>query len=155
MQNKKRYWATPSDMMKKLNDEFDFDYDPCPHPRPEGYDGLQVEWGHRNYVNPPFVGGWMKWVHKAISEHKKNKLIVFIIPMYACRAIAYLCEYGAEVRYAGMPQWLALEDGEPNPGRKRDRQPCVLLILRPDQTKCIMCDDSVCKYCLEGEKDEQ
>ena len=41
MDKKKRYWATPPKMMKELNDEFDFDYDPCPHPRPEGYDGLE------------------------------------------------------------------------------------------------------------------
>ena len=153
MDKKKRYWATPPEMMKELNDEFDFDYDPCPHPRPEGYDGLEVEWGQRNYVNPPFVGGWMKWVHKAIEEHKNNKLIVFIIPMFACRAIAYLCEYGAELRYAGMPQWLALEDGEPNPGRKSNRQPCVLLILRPENPKCIMCEDSLCEHCLESENE--
>jgi hypothetical protein len=73
---KKRYWATPPDMMKELNDEFHFDYDPCPHPRPEGYDGLEVEWGQRNYVNPPFVGGVMKWVRKGIEEHKNGKLVV-------------------------------------------------------------------------------
>ena len=134
--------------MDKLNAEFNFDYDPCPHPRPKDYDGLVADWGKRNYVNPPLVGGWMKWVHKGIKENKKNKLVVFIIPMFAWRAIAYLCEYGAELRYIGMPQWLALEDGEPNPGRKQDRQPCVLLILQG--TKCIMCDDSVCEYCMEN-----
>ena len=53
--------------MDKLNAEFNFDYDPCPHPRPKDYDGLVADWGKRNYVNPPFVGGWMKWVHKGIK----------------------------------------------------------------------------------------
>ena len=38
----KRYWATPPEMMAALNAEFAFDYDPCPHPRPDGFDGLAV-----------------------------------------------------------------------------------------------------------------
>tara|TARA_R100000234_G_scaffold36855_1_gene21861 strand:- start:865 stop:1329 length:465 start_codon:yes stop_codon:yes gene_type:complete len=150
MKQKKRYWATPPEMMEQLNLRFKFNYDPCPHPRPEDYDGLQAKWGTRNYVNPPFVGGVMKWVHKGIEEYENNKLVVFILPMFATRAIAHLCEYGAEIEYAGVPKWLALEDGEPHPGRKSNRQPCVLLILRPSQPECIMCDDSVCEYCLES-----
>tara|TARA_R110002020_G_scaffold37537_4_gene113327 strand:+ start:11291 stop:11752 length:462 start_codon:yes stop_codon:yes gene_type:complete len=147
---KKRYWRTPPELMDKLNAEFNFDYDPCPHPRPSGYDGLVADWGNRNYVNPPFTGGVMKWVRKGIAEHELGKDVVFILPCFATRAIAVLGEYGAEIKYAGLPQWLAIEDGEPNPVRKYDRHPCVLLILQ--QVKCIMCEDSVCKYCLKEQK---
>ncbi len=127
---KKRYWATPPDLMKQLNDEFNFDYDPCPHPRPKGYDGLAVEWGKCNYVNPPFVGGVMKWVRKGISEYELGKDVIFILPCFATRPIAVLGEYGAEIRYAGLPKWLALEDNEPHPATKFERQPCFLLILK-------------------------
>ena len=128
---KKRYWATPPELMDKLNSEFNFDYDPCPHPRPKGFDGLEVEWGMSNYVNPPFVGGVMKWVRKGMAEYENGKRVVFILPMFTVRAISVLCEFGAEIRYAGVPQWLALEDGEPNPAPKANRQPCILLILEP------------------------
>jgi hypothetical protein len=48
---------TPPEFMAELDAEFHFDFDPCPHPRPAGFDGLKVDWGRANYVNPLFWGG--------------------------------------------------------------------------------------------------
>lgn len=129
-ENKKRYWITPPGLMEELNKEFNFDYDPCPHPRPEEYNGLEADWGQMNWVNPPFTR-CMRWAKKILIERDKGKTSVLILPIYQSRVIAYLAEAGADIRYIGQPRWLSIEDGDPSPVLLRDIPPCLLLIIRP------------------------
>lgn len=71
-------WKTPKWLYDELNKEFDFDFDPCP-PNPQ-FDGLKIEWGLRNFVNPPYGRPIPLWLAKAREEQKKKKLSVFLIP---------------------------------------------------------------------------
>lgn len=139
--DEKHYWLMPADKMSLLNNEFHFDFDPCPFPRPNNFDGLEVDWGTSNWVNPPFTGmkkepgkrkiGPMAWAKKALAERDKGNLSVLIFPIYQVRVISFLEDNGAEVRYAGKIRWLSVEDNTPNPTESSNIQPCILMILKP------------------------
>ena len=121
----KHYWLTPKDLMKELNDEFNFDFDPCPYPKPDDFDGLTNEWGKSNYVNPPFGSiihegkkkGATAWVRKSIVEHEKGKDVVFVFPID--KWILMMVKAGAEIRNLGDVKWLATEDKTPGKGTGR------------------------------------
>jgi site-specific DNA-methyltransferase (adenine-specific) len=78
-------WATPKEFYNKLNEEFNFDFDPCPLNTEEitpDKDGLLIEWGQRNYINPPYSQKLKEaFVEKAIEESKKGKLCVMLLPV--------------------------------------------------------------------------
>jgi site-specific DNA-methyltransferase (adenine-specific) len=71
-------WKTPKYLYEELNKEFNFDFDPCP-PNPP-FNGLEIEWGKRNFVNPPYGREIGKWIKKGFEEWLKGKLVVFLIP---------------------------------------------------------------------------
>ena len=73
-------WATPKELYDKLNAEFKFDFDPCPlH---SDFDGLAIEWGKSNYINPPYSRQLKEaFVIKAIEESKKGKICVMLWPV--------------------------------------------------------------------------
>ena len=70
-------WRTPQGVYKELDEEFHFDFDPCP-PDPT-FNGLEVEWGQRNFVNPPYGREIIHWCKKGYEEHLKGKLVVFLV----------------------------------------------------------------------------
>jgi len=119
----KHYWLTPTKMMDQLQLEFSFDFDACPYPKPDGFDGLSMDWGRSTYVNPPFgsiIGadgkkkGPTAWAKKAIAEYKKGKDVVMVYPID--KWILMMIDAGAEVRNLGDVRWCATEDGSEGPG---------------------------------------
>ena len=47
---------------------------------PITFDGLQVEWGQSNFVNPPYGRHIAAWITKAHAEANKGKTVVLLIP---------------------------------------------------------------------------
>ena len=84
-------WETPSYLYNELNKEFNFNFDPCPICFDEitpDRDGLLIEWGQRNFVNPPYSRKLKEaFVKKAIEESKKGKLCVCLLPVSTSTAL--------------------------------------------------------------------
>ena len=130
----RRFWLTPPDLMASLQAEFKFNFDACPHPRPDGFDGLAVPWGTSTWVNPPYTGiSWTKWARKALAEASQGKTIVIAIPTFAARGITVLCMGGGAVkvqwRMLGLVRWIAIEDGAVSD--MKNPSPVLLAIVRP------------------------
>lgn len=76
-------YATPPKLYNELNEIFNFDFDPCPYNEGEIInDGLNINWGNSNFVNPPYSQKLKEqFIIKGIEESKKGKLCVFLIPV--------------------------------------------------------------------------
>ena len=78
-------WATPSALYDALNTEFNFDFDPCPLNEgeilPEN-DGLLIEWGERNFINPPYSRKLKEaFVKRAVEYANAGRLCVMLLPV--------------------------------------------------------------------------
>lgn len=88
-------WATP---------KFIYDqavsigmFDPCPFH--STFDGLQIEWGETNFVNPPY-SQLKLWVKKAIQEHEKGRKVLLLIPARTdTKAFSLLFKYGSRINF--------------------------------------------------------
>lgn len=84
-------WATPRKFYDDLDAEFHFDFDPCPFNSGEilpEKDGLLIEWGKRNYINPPYSRHLKEaFVRKAVEESRRGKLCVMLLPVSTSTAL--------------------------------------------------------------------
>lgn len=110
-----KFWCVPPEIYDPLNEEFVFDFDPCPYPFEK--DGIDMEWGNMNWVNPPFrkadaVNGHgpTAFARKAIEEQAKGKSSVLILPVQGY--VNYLVAAGAELRSVGRVKWIEADTGE-------------------------------------------
>jgi site-specific DNA-methyltransferase (adenine-specific) len=72
-------WATPPELYLALDKRFFFDFDPCPIEwQPGDADGLEIPWGERTFVNPPYSKVAL-WIKKAHDEWKLGKTVVMLI----------------------------------------------------------------------------
>jgi site-specific DNA-methyltransferase (adenine-specific) len=79
-------WSTPPDLFNKLNDEYNFDdFDPCPLSDDPDFDGTQIDWAKRTFVNPPYsqlksTKKHLGWIEKAHIEAEKGNMVIMLIP---------------------------------------------------------------------------
>jgi hypothetical protein len=124
-----QYWLIPKEIYGPLDAEFHFDMDPCPYPFVK--DGIDIEWGKMNWVNPPFRSrdainghGPTAFVRKAIEEQKKGKTSVLILPVQSY--VNMLVQAGAELRPCGRVKWIDATTGRTDPHSSTN----VIFVLR-------------------------
>ena len=129
-------WLIPREIYDPLDMEFHFDFDPCPYvkDKKDVIDGIGIEWGNVNWINPPFrkddaVNGHgpTAFVRKAIEEQKKGKTSVMILQVQSY--VNMLLENGAEIRPVGRVAWVNGLD----PSKKFAPSTNALFVLRPKE----------------------
>lgn len=117
-------WATPKIMYEfYIRNNY---FDPCP--LNSQFDGLEIEWGEKNFVNPPY-SKIREFVDKAIIEHKKNKKVVLLIPARTdTKYFRKLVDYGCNIVFITGRLHFNESNSAPFPS--------CLIYLTGKQTKC-------------------
>ena len=106
---------TPKKLYDELDKEFSFDFDPCPN-NPK-FDGLAIQRGKVNYINPPYKHQKV-WVKKAYEESLKNKTCVMLLPSRTDTRIFHevILPYAKEIRFIkGRLRFEQYENSAPFP----------------------------------------
>ena len=93
-------WATPQSLYDDLNKEFEFDFDPCP--LNATFDGLNIEWGESNFVNPPYSRKLKEaFIIKSVEQQKKGNRSVLLLPVSTSTKIfhEYILPNKKEIRF--------------------------------------------------------
>lgn len=124
-------WQTPQWLYDKLDKEFNFDFDPCPNN--PSFDGLQVEWGKSNFVNPPYNRiDKPKFIQKAFDEWKKGKTCVLLIPAATgTKQFHDLILPYAEIRFLrGRVAFVPEGQSRGNKATKKGKHDSMIVIFR-------------------------
>jgi hypothetical protein len=69
---------TPTELYAVLDATHHFTFDPCPLCC-TAFDGLAIDWGQCNYVNPPYTHT-DRWLRKAVEQLQLGRKSVCLIP---------------------------------------------------------------------------
>lgn len=88
-------WTTPKVIYNMFMEQNYFD--PCP--LNSNFNGLEIEWKKKNFVNPPY-SKIKQFIEKSIIEHKKGKKVVLLIPARTdTRYFRKLVDYGCNILF--------------------------------------------------------
>ena len=125
-------WATPKALYDELDREFHFDFDPCP--LKATFDGLQIEWGRGNFVNPPYSRKLKEaFIIKASEERKKGKLSVLLLPVSTSTWVFHEYIYGkAEIRFLrGRVKFAGVNSNGEYVENKCGQHDSMIVVFRP------------------------
>ena len=122
-------WQTPPTIIEELTGEFGEMFHPCPANYDGSFDGLEIEWGDVNFVNPPY-SRMKEWVKKCHDEWRKGKTVIMLIPPRTCTSYWHdYIEGNAHVRFIrGRIKFIDGRDPTAKP--KGAPFPAVLCIFR-------------------------
>ena len=88
-------WSTPKYIYDQAMAKGMFD--PCP--LFSSVDGLKIEWGEINFVNPPY-SNLKAWIEKSIEQSNKGKKVLLLIPARTdTKAFKMLFDYGSTITF--------------------------------------------------------
>lgn len=126
-QGKDQFAETPTEVMLELVKEFGLLNDVCP--RDPQRNGLEEDWHRVNYMNPPYSQMEI-WLNKAVSEWKKEKTIVCLLPARTNTNWFHdICiKYASEIRF--IRQGIKFKGY-----KKKSPFPVALCIFRAEDAK--------------------